>query len=581
MSDHTQYRDSLFLLMSERERSPRLSQIPDEIRVEVLDVGLFLVSISELKTVEDLAEELKCFLLQKDGFLVIMRGNRVLDPESDLSDHLMPYQKDFIVTLYAEICSKNPKWSIYLKGFNQVQSEIENILPSFKKLLVDAELKFRDFHGTSLPTVDNKPEFLFWKLGELLDKSAPLLNFLRSKHVVAIIGTSGCGKTRTIYEVLCSCYGLFVTCGSPDFKYLMDSLTTHIQKEFPADNFAYLNRFLNSIIVAKLIIFKYLCENQGNIKMTPKLWLLIQLKLQSAELVKIVRQYEEEDLRRQLSDLVSFMRQRNTELDSDLDMTIPLFLDDAQLTSDKFESCFPASHYRNSNNPKITTPLYSVMLTVLSSCTDSSFTIITSGTSLRLDVSEITSVDKPDLNIKYLISNRFSNHSKISSYVQEIFPLLNILTQNQSKWFIGRVGFLANFLTSYAINFNPTVHTLDAFIDHYVESVTGPSSPIGRIFYDLGGPKQTSTLLTILKESVDYYVIHRKSKRMLLIFEEEKLFEIGLGVLTWGPMEINLEVKVDEPLIIKAALNFYEHQIENCSEGNLVAQNSSGQKLAA
>jgi hypothetical protein len=561
--------------------SPRIGVIPDEITLEVENVGRFLVSISGLETVGDLLDQLKDSL-QKDGVFVMIRGKRELDPESNLVDHLELYGDGNSNTLFVQIGSSNPKWSVYVKGFSQVESEIEKFLPSFKNLLVDAELKFKEVHGVSIPAAGDKPLFMFWRLGEL-DKSG-LLNFLRNKDIVAIIGTSGCGKTRSIYELLCSCYGLFFTCegdtvplsGGSDFKYLMDCLEKHIQVGSHEDNFAYLQRFLKSIIVAKLLVFKYLYQN--SIKMTPKLWLLIQLKLQSAELVRIVRQYEEEDLQRQLLDLVRFMRNRNIELDPELDMKIPLFMDEAQLTVEKFSSSFVSSHDKNN-----TRPLYSAMLTVFSSRTESSFTTITSGTGLRLGDCELalSVVDKPDIDIKYLIFNCFSNHSEISAYARDIFPSLN-LTEKQSRWFIGRVRFLVNFLRHYAISFNPEVDNLDTFINDYVEDATvfSRESPIGHLFYksgDLGAKQQhLAESLVILKEYVYHYVIYGEKKKMLVVSKEDKIFEIGLGILS-SPNQMNLEVRIDEPLIIKAALNFYVNQEETSAR---VLRNLFSSKMA-
>jgi tRNA splicing ligase len=54
-----------------------------------------------------------------------------------------------------------------------------------------------------------------------------------------MIGTSGCGKTRQIFEVLSKLFGIFFTIsdsripGADDFTVMMMRLKDHIRKDHP------------------------------------------------------------------------------------------------------------------------------------------------------------------------------------------------------------------------------------------------------------------------------------------------------------------------------------------------------------
>jgi hypothetical protein len=154
-----------------------------------------------------------------------------------------------------------------------------------------------------------------------------LTNSIKSSNLLVLLGTSGCGKTRTIFEYLSSHFGFYFTFkgsredqyipGSSDFQFFLNRTLNHL-KTHPLtcpdntidDNQKYVDRFLQCIFAARLYLFEHLRTKIGDL-LTPELWLYIQLFPERiyvdslfSDLVEILRHLGEKELRLMLLDLI-------------------------------------------------------------------------------------------------------------------------------------------------------------------------------------------------------------------------------------------------------------------------------------
>jgi hypothetical protein len=154
-----------------------------------------------------------------------------------------------------------------------------------------------------------------------------LTNSIKSSNLLVLLGTSGCGKTRTIFEYLSSHFGFYFTFkgsredqyipGSSDFQFFLNRTLNHL-KTHPLtcpdntidDNQKYVDRFLQCIFAARLYLFEHLRTKIGDL-LTPELWLYIQLFPERiyvdslfSDLVEILRHLGEKEMRLMLLDLI-------------------------------------------------------------------------------------------------------------------------------------------------------------------------------------------------------------------------------------------------------------------------------------
>ena len=98
----------------------------------------------------------------------------------------------------------------------------------------------------------------------------------------AIIGTSGCGKTRTIFEYLSKNYGFFFTMneknsyipGSYDFQKFIEKVEKTVSDN-NEDNQQYLNQFIKCLFLSRLCLFEFFLKNVQDFD--EELWLYCQL----------------------------------------------------------------------------------------------------------------------------------------------------------------------------------------------------------------------------------------------------------------------------------------------------------------
>lgn len=105
-----------------------------------------------------------------------------------------------------------------------------------------------------------------------------------------MIGTSGCGKTRTIYEYLCCRFGLYFvadTQGNGGSTDVMIAKTTIENAALLPTLFQVAQNTLDALLLTRLIVFAICLKHHPT--MTPYEWLLIQTSLWTMELEQAFR----------------------------------------------------------------------------------------------------------------------------------------------------------------------------------------------------------------------------------------------------------------------------------------------------
>ena len=201
-------------------------------------------------------------------------------------------------------------------------------------------MKMVEFNGVLIPTFEwLYPSLLFWKLGELIVDQ--LKSLCLNKELAILIGTSGSGKTRQTFEVLCSIYGIYFTLtdgknpGSSDLTKMLKRLENHMDRSNLNSNQDYLTRLIKCIVLSRLSLFKQCYELTS---ITPRDWLLIQLRFDCTPILNEARKLTEKDLESKLKELTLYMQQKN-ECNGSVGY-LPIFLDEAQATMYMYSDFF-------------------------------------------------------------------------------------------------------------------------------------------------------------------------------------------------------------------------------------------------
>ncbi|RIA82176.1 hypothetical protein C1645_743972 [Glomus cerebriforme] len=130
-------------------------------------------------------------------------------------------------------------------------------------------------------TSSNRPSLLLYNLHEPITRISAVQSAITKakNNLLIFLGTSGCGKTRTCYELLCENWGLYFVAsrkgngGSAD----IEAIETHLSEK-STQNFEENRRFAENImrcaILSRLLI---LCHCMNNApKFNKQRWLLIQ-----------------------------------------------------------------------------------------------------------------------------------------------------------------------------------------------------------------------------------------------------------------------------------------------------------------
>ncbi|CAG8810590.1 31047_t:CDS:2, partial [Racocetra persica] len=175
--------------------------------------------------------------------------------------------------------SKNDLTKLELENFtftNHIFAENINIakIPTIKKKSM--------FILHSLPDFDNDQLIIEGYVQK--EKLLELRNKVMNNSWFFLIGTSGSGKTRSLFELFCQIYGIYFTInaenglkmnlGSKDLDIAINELENYLTINHEKNTRVAL-RFTRAMILGRLFILNKLLEIHSNF--TPKQWLLMQL----------------------------------------------------------------------------------------------------------------------------------------------------------------------------------------------------------------------------------------------------------------------------------------------------------------
>ncbi|KAJ3378284.1 hypothetical protein HDU92_007509 [Lobulomyces angularis] len=414
----------------------------------------------------------------------------------------------------------------------------------------------------------NKPSLLIDELGRFRSSALkPLKEKILNNEVIVLLGTSGCGKTRTIFEYLASNYGFFFTIkgssndsmpGSSDFKEFLRKMEIKLKTERGLDpNQGYVDRFILCISIARLILFQYLRKKWENI-FTPEIWLFTQLfpNFYAADnffssMVKIIRHLSEEDLRDQLrkltADFKTFVHNHK----------ICFFLDEAQVIVDVGENSFPSK----TNN---TSALLNAIKNSVIGLSDD-FVFIASGTGLRLNdlsgngakLSAACKINPAEL--KLVVSNMWTTTESINGYIKHY--LKETLSEENCILLLGRVRVVATFVEKF-LTLNDKNTSVDKYFNEFYKMLT-TCEAIEWSFLSLFNRKR------FLEEKHYLQVMENLKKAVYLklcfgitytvpVVQEVLLFELAFGILTEDSDEKDqLTISIKENLMLQTALNYF------------------------
>jgi len=142
----------------------------------------------------------------------------------------------------------------------------------------------------NLASSSTLPDFLTHGLEERFSNDTPLFQDIvdgRHESPVGFYGTSGAGKTRSIFEIFARSYGLYFVAadartlnpGSSDVEVIYDKLEEFVEKSTQVENKKILSVYINALILCRLLVFcalRHALNSLGK-ELTCELWLRVQL----------------------------------------------------------------------------------------------------------------------------------------------------------------------------------------------------------------------------------------------------------------------------------------------------------------
>lgn len=197
-------------------------------------------------------------------------------------------------------------------------------------------LSFADYGpATSTDLPDGISETVLNLLDQLRVTDVMTASFL----FASIIGVSGCGKTRTIYEFLCHRFGLYFVAdmegngGSRDAAMAKTDIENALKHP---ELFSLTDATLNALLLARLLVFQICLEY--NPEMTPYEWLLVQTSRWTLELETAFRLTQDlggANCQTATARVLSSLHQK-------FKYCLPVFVDEAQVFMDSCKSTFPS-----------------------------------------------------------------------------------------------------------------------------------------------------------------------------------------------------------------------------------------------
>jgi hypothetical protein len=403
-----------------------------------------------------------------------------------------------------------------------------------------------------IPIFNKEPNLLFNNLGSLNTAQLEAC-FTPLTSLLAFIGTSGCGKTRMIFELMCNVYGIYISLdnpacklpGSKDFNYLFERMNVHMRQNHPDLNYEYISHFMMCIFVSRLYLFKHL--HQTVKRLTPKKWLLTQLSYDFTELVEDIRKFSFTDLNDEMERLKAYMYEQICKIQMN-NNPLRIFMDEMQCSVDKFKGFF------NIDNQPYSLYYALVKVTSFTGCC-----VITSGTGLKLQEANLLSAR----DIKVVISESFSTIEEVNKAIYEVFKCE--LKKESAAWLLGRKKFVTSFIEFVIRDASLTTITGDILEEKLgqfliISTEIKADSVVGSIFLEerLKAPRvrKLSAMMENLRRIVIQGIL--MGTGIYTTDAQAELFERAFGRLVKSRSGTGLQINIDEPLVFMAALNFFE-----------------------
>ncbi|MCO5580659.1 hypothetical protein L7F22_063419 [Adiantum nelumboides] len=433
------------------------------------------------------------------------------------------------------------------------------------------------------------PSLLIHDIDNMLGpESQQIHELMRSSTSIVLLGTSGCGKTRCIYELLSKHFGLVLVCavkqngGSADVEDVLTPLGLE-----GLENLTLLQRhervkdITRILLWARLGILKFFLEQ--NPKFSAYQWLLFQARIvcpvtrdllfQLAENMCTLWIVDKCDVRRELSRLFQDVIEMLPE-----EAKFLIALDEAQVLLRKGEGKFGSDSGNGKPDRALFTPVYDCLLMYASfyerGC------VLLSGTGLGLLSGEDAIMSRA---AKFSFGGAaFVNFGGWEDAMQVRAYMLNFVSVSEEEstqlfeTFRGRYRPLVSFI-ELLMQGGKTVEEVSCSLVEVLTSWNTPSS-----FYEsfvrlrdnarinkLGGVNILATLSSILFHymySGTPYVVRNKHElnlmeygigRFVQIDEDKWNFERPSLRLQWRGVPAKVCMVLDEPLVMQALGNFY------------------------
>ena len=479
---------------------------------------------------------------------------------------------------------------ILLPAISSTHHDVENFL-----LVVDSiadQLCSPDFcpfersEHTGWPMALNEPLLLVHNLPEKgkkgWTKSSDLMQ--EGRRMTTILGTSGSGKTRLCFELLCQQYGIYFVAvpsdvlGSTD----MSALTSFCETIFGSalegakETSNVVTRGVKCLVLSRLLVLRRLLS-RGKV-ITPKNWLLFQTKPRVEGIYHDIFNRIFDTLLNQANDIY-IHEEINTIIhhivDTQKQEQFNIFLDEAQYLATRLQNCFP----RVTKPAIVDRPLLSPVVYALGNLSSSRLFVCGSALSLLM-CEELLQSPIAKWNEK---PRRFVNLGaidKFEEFTNMVRHLVPEVEDSQLKkpfgWLRGRYRFTATFIEHLVLQ-NRRKYDVEKALEDTKKRVLAEEES-GSILYTLKSLNKDGRVLTIFKEAA--VTVHLTGlPKCMTKREETDIIQYGLALLQ--QQDNALVAKLYEPLVLEAAKRFfmasaYEEVYRRCIGNLLFNQSNAG-----
>ena len=275
----------------------------------------------------------------------------------------------------------------------------------------------------NLPGDGHKP------ITRVLEVQSAIAKAKKKNNILIFLGTSGCGKTRTCYELLCENWGLYFVAskqgngGSSDIERISSAFNERKTQDFEKNREIAVG-IVRCAILARLLILRYCMKNKSFNKQR---WLLIQV---CQNIFGKIYNYDDDIFRVLMLKLIACPPSSVTALISEIytkfdKETFIIILDEIQVLETVDKGKF-RSRTNEHEERSLLSPIVQAMKEPASSVSDNRC-FIPCGTGLGiLSLEEVlnTGILKPETDIlKFTEFGEWQNIDNVKKYISELVKL--------------------------------------------------------------------------------------------------------------------------------------------------------------